>query len=108
VGAVNGDSNGLLKVEVTVQDARSVCVAIGGELDISNVDILEQKIVLALEQRPTRLIIDASDLRFADSSGIALWVRVASRVDQFELRNPSPLLRRVLSTMGLSAKLRVS
>ncbi len=105
---VDGDNNGLLDVEVTVDDGRSVCIALAGELDISNVDLLEQKIVSVLEQRPTRLIIDASDLRFADSSGIALWVRLASSVDQFELRNPSPLLRRVLATMGLSAKMRVS
>ncbi len=108
MGVVDGDSNGLLNVEVTVDGARSVCVAIGGELDISNVDTLERKIAGVLEQRPARLIIDASDLRFADSSGIALWVRLASSVDEFELRNPSPLLKRVLATMGLSAKLRVS
>jgi hypothetical protein len=50
-------------------------------------------------------VIDLARLRFADSSAIALWVRWASMVGAIELRNASPLLRRVVTTMGLSERL---
>ena len=56
---------------------------------------------------PARLVVDVSELRFADSSAIALWVRWAARVPEFELRDPSPLLQRVVTAMGLAEKLAV-
>jgi hypothetical protein len=61
----------------------------------------------ALDRRPGRLIIELSDLRFADSSAIALWVRWSTSVDEIELRDVSPILRRVIDSMGLAATLGV-
>jgi anti-anti-sigma factor len=85
--------------------AGAVIVTIGGELDISNVDSLEAEVEPVLAGEPARLIVDVGGLRFADSSAIALWVRWAASVAEFELRDPSPLLRRVLTGMGLADKL---
>ena len=48
-------------------------------------------------------MLEVSGLRFADSSAIALWVKWSTRVTEVELREPPPLLRRVLTTMGLPA-----
>jgi anti-anti-sigma factor len=90
---------------VATDVAGAVIVTIGGELDISNVDSLEAEVARVLAGEPTRLIVDVGGLRFADSSAIALWVRWAASVDEFELRDPSPLLRRVLTGMGLADKL---
>ena len=47
-------------------------------------------------------------MRFADSSAIALWVRWAGAVSEFELLDPPPLLRRVINAMGLADKLGVA
>lgn len=91
--------------DVALEAGGSAIVKIGGELDISAVDALQQRVGPVLESMPTRLIVDVSGLRFADSSAIALWVRWAGQVDQFELRHPSPLLLRVIKGMGLSEKL---
>jgi hypothetical protein len=44
-------------------------------------------------------------LDFADSSAIALFVRWANRVRRIEIREPSPLLRRVIERMGLAERL---
>ena len=54
------------------------------------------------------LVVEVGDVSFADSSAIAMWVRWAGAVPQFELRDPSPLLRRVIRTMGLGVKLGVA
>jgi len=46
-------------------------------------------------------------LRFADGSPIALWVPWAASVVEIELRDPSPLLRRVIIPMGRGEMLKV-
>ena len=77
-------------------------VRLAGELDITNVDALAAAVAPALERGPRRVVIDVRELRFADSSAIALWVQWASAVPEIELREVSPLLRRVVESMGLS------
>jgi anti-anti-sigma factor len=96
----------LLSVEVLPGEDSTVTVRIGGELDIGNVDQLEAQVAHAMARAPRRLIVDIGALRFADSSAIALWVRWAGRVEQFELSEPSPLVRKVIEAMGLVQKLR--
>ncbi|HZE05580.1 MAG TPA: STAS domain-containing protein [Solirubrobacteraceae bacterium] len=98
----------LASFRITRSPDGSAMVAISGELDMSTVDELEDELRPLLDTAPARLIVDVSSVRFADSSAIALWVRWAGAVPDFELRDPPPLLRRVLATMGLSAKLGVA
>jgi anti-anti-sigma factor len=94
--------------DVTEVGDRTVKVTLGGELDITNVDTVASAVAPALEHAPEHLIIDVRDLRFADSSAIALWVRWATSVPHIELREVSPLLRRVVESMGLSQTLKVA
>ena len=89
-------------------DDRTVIVTVSGELDITNVDALGSAVAPALEHHPVRLIVDAHDLSFADSSAIALWVRWSTAVPEIELRDAPPLLRRVVDTMGLTDTLNVT
>jgi len=97
-----------LSVEVSIQDEATVFVRLAGELDMSNTEELEAQVAHALESSPQRIVVEAQGLEFADSSAIALWVRWAALVDHMELRNPSPLIRRVLTAMGLDATLELS
>jgi anti-anti-sigma factor len=83
-------------------------VTLAGELDMTNVAEVEAAVAPIVERRPQRLVIDVSGLRFADSSAIALWVKWANAVEQLELREPSLLLRRVISRMGLAHRLRMT
>jgi anti-anti-sigma factor len=80
---------------------------VSGELDITNVEALGSAVAPAIEHEPSRLVVNAGALRFADSSAIALWVRWATEVPEIELRDASPLLRRVVETMGLTETLGV-
>jgi anti-anti-sigma factor len=83
-------------------------VRIAGELDMNNVDELAAAVDPIVSGRPERLVVDISGVRFADSSAIALWVKWANVVRRLELRDPSPLLRRVITRMGLAQRLRMS
>jgi anti-sigma B factor antagonist len=80
-------------------------VRVSGELDLSRVDELDAAVDPVLVGGVDRLVIDATELRFADSSAIALWVQWSTQVNRIELRNASALLRRVITTMGLTKKL---
>jgi anti-sigma B factor antagonist len=91
-----------------IDDGPTAVVTISGELDIANIEELETAVSPVLAGKPDRLVIDVGALRFADSSAIALWVRWAGTVGEIELRDVSPLLRRVIGSMGLEEKLRLT
>jgi anti-anti-sigma factor len=103
------DANNTAEVnfDIAEADGDGLTVRITGELDITNVDALESAVDSALERHRGKLIIELSGLRFADSSAIALWVRWAAVVHEIELRDVSPILRRVIHTMGLTDTLNV-
>ena len=94
--------------DVVEGDDRSVTISVSGELDITNVDRLAAGVSPVLERDLARLVVDVHDLQFADSSAIALWVQWATTVPEIELRDPPPLLRRVVDTMGLTDTLKVA
>jgi anti-anti-sigma factor len=93
-----------MRFAIAEQEAETV-VTIKGELDISNVETLDSAVAPVLEHRPARLIVDTSELGFADSSAIAVWVRWSTSVRELRLRGAQPLLVRVIDTMGLNAAL---
>jgi anti-anti-sigma factor len=97
-----------MRFDVAEGSDRTLKVTVSGELDITNIDTLASAVAPALEREPARLVIEVGDLRFADSSAIALWVRWATAVPDVELRHVTPLLRRVVASMGLTETLKVS
>ncbi len=99
------EAEALISYDVVTDEARTMVVTISGELDMSVADELEAEVSAALAAPPTRLIVDIGALRFADSSAIALWVRWAAAVEDFELRHPTPIVRRVIVGMGLAQTL---
>jgi anti-anti-sigma factor len=94
--------------DVVEGNDRSLTVRVSGELDITNVDKLASGVAPALERDPTRLVVDVRDLRFADSSAIALWVQWATSVPEMQLRDASDFLRRVVESMGLTETLNLA
>lgn len=99
------EAESLLEVEVAGPAEDTLTVRLAGELDLSNVGRVEAEVAPALGRHPRELIVDASSLEFADSSAIALWLRWSREVERFELRELSPLLRRVLVAMGLEGQM---
>lgn len=91
-----------------VVDDRTAFLKIVGELDINSVDGIEAAVGRLAGGEADRLVVDLSDLRFADSSAIAVWLRWSSAFERIELRDPTPLLRKVLETMGLAETLHLT
>jgi anti-anti-sigma factor len=98
----------LISFHVVVDRDQHATVTIAGELDMSGIEPLATQVQNALDSGVSRLTVDVGAVRFADSSAIALWVRWASVVRDFELRDPPALLRRVITAMGLDDKLGVA
>jgi anti-sigma B factor antagonist len=88
----------------TSADAHGVpVVTVSGDLDMSNAEILKATVATVTANRPEKLIIDFSGLRFMDSAGIAVLVDAAHKVQSVQLRDPSPAVRRVVEITGLTA-----
>ena len=78
-------------------------VILSGELDSSNAASLQERVESIPPQPTRRLIFDLTDLRFMDSAGIAVLISAAANASSVSLRNPSPIIRRVLEATGLSS-----
>jgi anti-anti-sigma factor len=102
------DAESPFRVLVDTDAAGAVLVKLSGELDLGSIEAVDAEVGPALVDRPALLVIDATELSFADSSAIALWLRWSGSVSRLELRNPSPLLLRVVTKMGLGEKLGVT
>lgn len=100
--------DGGLSFKLSHESDGSPLVKLDGELDLATAEQLEAALCPVIEQGPRRLVVDASGLRFADSSAIALLVRVANVVDEVEVRDPPDLLRAVVTRMGLDERLRLT
>jgi anti-anti-sigma factor len=83
-------------------DAGVRVVRLVGEIDISNADALGEKLDRVVGDGHERLVADLSGLEFMDSSGIAMLLRAAKRVESITVRNPAPVVRRIIECTGLA------
>jgi anti-anti-sigma factor len=78
-----------------------------GELDMLSATELRETVEALVVDHCDHVVFDLIDLQFMDSSGIAVLVFAANSVGQIELRNPSPIIRRIIEVTGLSSFLRL-
>ncbi|MDQ6607358.1 MAG: STAS domain-containing protein [Actinomycetota bacterium] len=104
---LDDEANPPMTFTILAQGGETTVVTINGELDIANIQGLEVALAPLIETRPARLVLDLGGVGFADSSAIALLVRWATAVDELKLRDASPLLQKVIETMGLAGKLQL-
>jgi anti-sigma B factor antagonist len=90
-----------VQIEMHLDSTGTQVVSLAGELDSSNADSLQERVASIPPQPPRRLIFDLTHLRFMDSAGIAVLIG-AAKASSVSLRNPSPIIRRVLEATGLS------
>jgi anti-anti-sigma factor len=79
-----------------------------GELDLSMTDGLRAEVEETIAAVTGTLVIEIAQLRFADSSAIALWVSWSQRVPRLEIHHAQPMILRVIQAMGLTKKLNPS
>ena len=105
---LNSEGGARGTVETRHGDNGTAYVTLGGELDISNARALQAVIDPIIEGKPATLVFELGNLLFMDSSGIAVLLNAASRVDRVELREPSPIIRRVLEATGVAEVLHLT
>lgn len=98
MGAVGG--NGSATVEGH-QASGVLTLSITGELDLASVESVHETIDGILNGEPERVVFDLAGLTFMDSSGIAMMLQVSKRVGNVEIRNVTPIVRRVIEATGL-------
>jgi anti-sigma B factor antagonist len=103
------ESGATAAIEVGVRsDSEGVrVVSLAGELDSSNMERVNAALAPLLADRPERLIFDLAGLRFMDSAGIAVLIGAAAAVKTVQIRDPAPIVKRIIEVTGLSDVLRV-
>jgi len=84
-----------------------IVVSVAEELDMSNVEVVRGQVEALLAVNPASLAFDLAELTFMDSSGIALLVQTATRVEAISLRQVPGIIRRVLEATGVTEVLAV-
>ena len=103
------DPTGQAFATITTRDESGTpVVTIAGELDLSNTGEARAAIDAALTGQAQRLILELSELQYMDSSGIALLAITAQRAHQIEVRDPSPIVRRLIELTGLEQILQMT
>jgi len=88
------------------RDSDSVVVRVSGEIDLSNVARLEQRLDAAVEGC-TRVVIDLAAIEYIDSQGLRLLSRLANRLAECNAKlevvaPPGGVARDVLELTGMS------
>ena len=106
------ESGALRKARATVDEMSGnegeVVLEIAGEIDLSSVPLVRDAIQRAIEHAPRRLVLDVAGVEFMDSSGIAVLLTAVEQIGVVELRNPSEIIRRVITLSGLADVLRMT
>jgi anti-sigma B factor antagonist len=98
---VEGEAGAQGAVEGSRDESGARIVALIGEIDISNAETLGASLDRLIDGETSALVVDLTKLEFMDSSGIAMLLRAAARVDTIEIRNPSSVVRRIIECTGL-------
>jgi anti-anti-sigma factor len=99
---VESDEGARGTVESALDATGASIVRISGEIDMSNAELLGQSLEQIVGAGRGPLVVDLAALEFMDSSGIAILLRAAARVDSIEVRNPSSTVRRIIECTGLT------
>lgn len=107
---LTGDGGGESRVSVERLSNESgvTTFKVGGQLDVSTESVLGAALQQALRERPSKIVLDVSRLEFMDSSGLAVLLVAARQVDVLELRNPTDIIRRLVTIAGLNEALHVT
>jgi anti-sigma B factor antagonist len=85
--------------------AEGIDVALAGEMDLATSGPLAQALTEVLDTKPVTVRLDLAEVSFLDSSGIRCLVGAAERAaavgGHLVVRNPTPMVLRVLELCGV-------
>jgi anti-sigma B factor antagonist len=110
VGDVTVDPTGDLHVDVVDDPAAGRALVVTGEVDPDTAPRLRAAVQQAIEAGGD-VVVDLADVRFIDSSGVAVLIgahhQLRSTGRTLVLRQPSPMVRRVLELAQLTGELAI-
>jgi len=82
-------------------------VRLAGELDLYNADTVRTALASAIEDEPSRLVVDMSEVEFIDSTALGVLIEARSKLGRGGLALAAPQLgtRRALEVSGLDRHL---
>lgn len=87
-------------------------ISVAGEVDISNVDALRDRIDLALEQPTAKITLDFANVSYIDSTGIGVLVGAAHHAAEhekgFAVINAQPNVMRVAQLLGVDREIGIT
>jgi anti-sigma B factor antagonist len=86
-------------------DSGGLVAVLGGELDLAGVGDVAAPLGELMAREPQPLVVDLADVRFLDSSGVAVLIRLANRFAPVRTRAAEPPVRRVIEVLGLGDRL---
>jgi len=103
----DGDAGQRAIVQEVSNQAGVVTFRVGGQLDVSTEGLLREALTSAVAAGTSKIVLDISDLDFMDSSGLAVLLAAAREVP-LELRDPTTVVRRLITITGLTETLRMT
>jgi anti-sigma B factor antagonist len=91
-----------LAIERATDAGGDPLIKLSGELDMASAESLRETVDSILDEHPTRVVFELSQLSFMDSSGIAILILASNNLERVELRNPQTIVRRVIEVAGLT------
>lgn len=93
-----------LRVTSATTSDGTVCVRVGGEIDIATIIPLSEVLAVLIATRPRAIEVDLADVRFMDSSGVNALVRAhrsaAAGGCRVRVARPQSVVDRVLRICG--------
>lgn len=99
---LTSDDSVAARLEQSVDASGCPVFRITGELDVSNVGSVRSALEATVGRGMERIVFDLSELSFMDSSGLAVLLAMTGRAATVEIRDPQPIIRRVIELTGLS------
>ncbi len=97
-----------LVIQLTFSDQLMTRVQLRGELDALTAGQCGEFLLALLDEHPSTIVLDLSELSFCDAGGLSVFVRLANRADALgggvTLTGIGPLLARQLRATGLDRR----
>jgi anti-sigma B factor antagonist len=98
----------VLYVEAKYDDTEAAIILVG-EFDMTGTELFWGAVSEVLGTRPVTVTVEARELTFIDSSGLAALARAREAASEagvaLGIREPSPALRRIVEIFGLESLL---
>ncbi|MFF9066660.1 STAS domain-containing protein [Streptomyces sp. NPDC014891] len=95
-----------LAVDVTIRDAGTAVLSLGGELDMETAPLLEGSLGEQLRDGRAHVVLDLTGLEFMDSSGLNVLIRAVHKArgvgGDVYLAAPTSAVRRILEITGVT------